>query len=360
MSQVDVEITNLSKSFGSLKAVDNISFQVEKGSFFSILGPSGCGKTTTLRVLSGFEQPDEGDIIVGGKRVNDLPPNKRNTNLVFQHLALFPLKNVFENVAYGLKRRKVPGKEIRQIVGDILARVGLEGFEPKAVTQLSGGQQQRVAIARCLVLNPTVLLLDEPLGPLDLKLREVMKLELKRLQHQIGTTFIYITHDQTEALVMSDKIAVMDAGRIVQMDTPEVLYHQPVTEFVAGFVGDSNVFKGKIDDSSVPSMVHDGKIIGLPQLPQSTTRGPVKLFVRYEDMWLVSVDEKPNDRDLNHFSGRIIEIDFDGANSRVVVEVGFDEPVVVLTSSRPDGHVGTIGQQVEVCWNKSSGHVFQT
>ncbi len=207
---VDLKVEKVSKVFGTFKAVDEVSFEVVSGNFFSILGPSGCGKTTLLRMIAGFLEPTEGQIYIRQKLVNGIPPNQRPVNLVFQNLALFPMMNVFENIAFGLKRRKVEKKVIEAKVKDILARVGLSGFEKKKINELSGGQKQRVAIARALVLEPSVLLLDEPLGALDLKLREQMKVELKKLQAEVGTTFVYITHDQSEALVMSDFVAVMN------------------------------------------------------------------------------------------------------------------------------------------------------
>ena len=215
-----------------------------RGSFFSILGPSGCGKTTLMRMIAGFETPSAGDIRLKGRSVVGVPPNRRNVKMVFQHLALFPMMNVGENIAYGLRCRGEGRAEIERKVADVLARVGLPGVEGKEVSQLSGGQKQRIAIARCMVLEPDVLLLDEPLGALDLKLRERMKIELKQLQSQFATTFLYITHDQSEALVMSDRVAVMNAGRFEQVGTPQELYHRPASAFVAGFVGDATAGAG--------------------------------------------------------------------------------------------------------------------
>ncbi|WP_299376918.1 ATP-binding cassette domain-containing protein [uncultured Kiloniella sp.] len=234
-NQLDLECRQLVKSFGKFTAVDNVSLEIPKGSFFSILGPSGCGKTTLLRMLAGFIEPTAGDIVIKEQSMLGVPPNKRPVNMVFQHLALFPMMNVAENIAYGLKRRKLPQAEIDKKVADVLERVSLPDAGPKDVTQLSGGQRQRIAIARSLVLEPAVLLLDEPLGALDLKLREHMKVELKQLQHEVGTTFVYITHDQSEALVMSDNVAVMNQGRFEQVGSPQDLYYNPKTAFVFGF-----------------------------------------------------------------------------------------------------------------------------
>ena len=240
----DLECVDLSKRFGPFTAVDDVSFGVPRGSFFSILGPSGCGKTTLMRMIAGFETPSAGDIRLKGKSVVGMPPNRRNVKMVFQHLALFPMMNVGENIAYGLRCRGEGRAEIERKVADVLARIGLPGVAGKEVSQLSGGQKQRIAIARCMVLEPDVLLLDEPLGALDLKLRERMKIELKQLQSQFATTFLYITHDQSEALVMSDRVAVMNAGRFDQVGSPQELYHQPASAFVAGFVGDSTAGAG--------------------------------------------------------------------------------------------------------------------
>ena len=243
----DLEILAVRKRYGAFAAVDDLSFGVRSGSFFSILGPSGCGKTTLLRMIAGFISPDAGDIVINGQSMNGVPPNRRPVNMVFQHLALFPMMTVGENIAYGLERRGVKGATAKAKVTDMLRRVGLPGSEGKRIDQLSGGQKQRVAIARSLVLEPALLLLDEPLGALDLKLREHMKVELKQLQSEVGTTFVYITHDQSEALVMSDQVAVMNHGRFEQLGSPQELYYQPRTAFVAGFVGNNNRFEGTIE-----------------------------------------------------------------------------------------------------------------
>lgn len=240
----DLECTDLTKRFGETLAVDNVSFSVPPGSFFSILGPSGCGKTTIMRMIAGFLEPSSGDIQIKGNSVLNVAPNKRPVNMVFQHLALFPMMNIADNIGYGLRREGLSKPEIARKVDEALDRIGLPGIGSRKVNELSGGQKQRVAIARCMVLEPDVLLLDEPLGALDLKLRERMKVELKSLQSAFDTTFVYITHDQSEALVMSDNIAVMNEGRFEQMGTGRDLYYRPDTAFVAGFVGDSNRWRG--------------------------------------------------------------------------------------------------------------------
>ncbi len=241
----DLEVDRVTKRFGEHVAVEALSLAVAHGSFFSILGPSGCGKTTLLRMIAGFLAPDDGDVRIGGRSMRGVAPNRRPVNMVFQHLALFPMMSVGENVGYGLARRGMARERIGERVDAMLARVGLPGASAKRIDQLSGGQKQRVAIARSLVLEPTLLLLDEPLGALDLKLREHMKIELKQLQAEFGTTFVYITHDQSEALVLSDHVAVMNAGRFEQVGTPQQLYYEPRTAFVAGFVGANNRLAGR-------------------------------------------------------------------------------------------------------------------
>ena len=237
----DVEFKNVSKDFGGHKAVDAVSFTVPAGSFFSLLGPSGCGKSTTLRMTSGFEVPDRGEIFIAGEDMAGVAPYRRPTNMVFQRWALFPHMTVFDNVAFGLTIERLPRSVIRMRVGEILELVGLSAFADRKPRQLSGGQMQRVALARALVKRPRVLLLDEPLGALDLKLRMQMQLELKRIQREVGTTFIYVTHDQGEALTMSDQIAVMNNGRIDQLASPQEIYDHPATRFVANFIGNANI-----------------------------------------------------------------------------------------------------------------------
>lgn len=316
----DLSVQAISKHYSAFKAVDQLSLEVSKGSFFSILGPSGCGKTTLLRMIAGFIEPSEGDILIGGRSMKAVPPNQRPVNMVFQHLALFPMMSVGENVAYGLVRRGLFKAEIARRVGAMLERVGLADTSTKRIDQLSGGQKQRVAIARSLVLEPTLLLLDEPLGALDLKLREHMKVELKQLQHEVGTTFVYITHDQSEALVMSDRIAVMNKGRFEQVGTPQELYYQPQTAFVASFVGNSNRLDGSLlvpQSGATQVKTALNEPLYTSHVPAKLS-GKVSLFVRPETINLSRKADRQIDY-ANRLNGTIESVLFDGANSTVLV-----------------------------------------
>jgi spermidine/putrescine transport system ATP-binding protein len=321
-STSDLQAIGVSKHFGAFAAVQDLSFSVAHGSFFSILGPSGCGKTTLLRMIAGFQSPDSGDIVIGGKSMQGVLPNRRPVNMVFQHLALFPMMSVGENVGYGLARRGVAGGEIKRRVGEMLERVSLAGAQDKRVDQLSGGQKQRVAIARSLVLEPTLLLLDEPLGALDLKLREHMKVELKQLQAAFGTTFVYITHDQSEALVMSDHVAVMNQGRFEQVGTPQQLYYQPQTPFVAGFVGANNRVQGQASsvEQGVVTLTSSSGLV-LRALASGSVRvgDTVQGFVRPEVASLARDAAGFQAQGLPHYAGEVESILFDGANSAVLL-----------------------------------------
>jgi spermidine/putrescine transport system ATP-binding protein len=320
-TSADLEVLAVEKHFAGHRAVDKLSFSVQRGSFFSILGPSGCGKTTLLRMIAGFIQPDAGDIRIGGRSMAGVAPNQRPVNMVFQQLALFPMMSVGENVAFGLARRGMDKAERNRRAHAMLERVGLAGAAAKKVDELSGGQRQRVAIARSLVLEPTLLLLDEPLGALDLKLREHMKIELKQLQAAFGTTFVYITHDQSEALVLSDHVGVMNRGQFEQLGTPQELYYQPATAFVAGFVGSNNKIPGRIErvEGNIATLVTPSgwKI-------EALTRGSVKAgdaasgFVRPESAVLArTVTELPATLRPHH--GQVESVLFDGANSAVLL-----------------------------------------
>jgi len=317
----DLEVERVTKRYGTQTAVDTLSLSVAHGSFFSILGPSGCGKTTLLRIVAGFLAPDDGDVRIGGRSMRGVAPNRRPVNMVFQHLALFPMMTVGENIGYGLARRGAARAEIAGRVDAMLKRVGLPGAQDKRVDELSGGQRQRVAIARSLVLEPTLLLLDEPLGALDLKLREHMKIELKQLQADFGTTFVYITHDQSEALVLSDRVAVMNAGRFEQIGTPQELYYQPRTPFVAGFVGVNNRMSGRavrIDGEEVELATAEGLAVRARVSGVIAVDEQVEAFVRPEVVVLAR-DAAELPRAAQRFSGRVESLLFDGANSTVLV-----------------------------------------
>lgn len=360
-NEMDVKIVGLSKNFGKFNAVNNVSFSVKRGSFFSILGPSGCGKTTLLRMISGFESPSQGDIFIGDEFVNNVPPNKRRTNLIFQHLALFPLKSVYENVAFGLKRRKMLSDDIRQRVSDMLERVGLYGSEKKYIHQLSGGQQQRVAIARCLVLEPMVLLLDEPLGALDLKLREHMKLELKRLQHRVGTTFVYITHDQGEAMTMSDQVAVMLRGTLEQIGTPKELYNSPATAFVAAFVGDSNRFQGKVlsrNNRYVKIGWGPLNIKGAPQ-PGLEGKREALCFVRPQNI-LIRSQADPIPAGYECFPGSVSDVMFEGYTNSYTVELVEGQQLKVVVPQATHEKTFSIEDRVQLAWNPDDTLCFST
>jgi spermidine/putrescine transport system ATP-binding protein len=282
---VDVRLVDVVKRFGETFAVDHIDLEVQDGEFFSLLGPSGCGKTTTLRMIGGFEEPTAGLIELQGEDVTWLPPFKRNVNTVFQNYALFPHLTIYENVAFGLRRKGVRDSEVRTRVGEMLDLVELPGFERRKPGQISGGQAQRVALARALINKPAVLLLDEPLGALDLKLRKQMQVELKRIQQEVGITFIYVTHDQEEAMTMSDRIAVMNKGRYEQLGDPESLYERPSTRFVAGFLGVSNLLPGTVQGT-------DGRYSTVKLSDDTRVRAPSSLVGSKEDVSLGVRPEK--------------------------------------------------------------------
>ena len=281
----EIQLLDLEKRFREVRAVDGVSLEIKAGEFFSLLGPSGCGKTTTLRMIGGFELPTGGRVLLRGRDVTDDPPDKRPVNMVFQNYALFPHLDVGANVAFGLKRRRVAAPEITQRVGEALELVHLAGYERRKPNQLSGGQQQRVALARALVNRPNVLLLDEPLGALDLKLRRQLQLELKRIQAEVGITFVYVTHDQEEALTMSDRIAVMNSGKVEQLGTPEELYERPTSRFVADFIGSTNLLNGQVEgdgrvrlsSGELVPVTHDG-------LPRGTV---IEISIRPEAIDIV-------------------------------------------------------------------------
>lgn len=357
--QIDLSVQNVTKKFEEFTAVNFVSFEVEKGRFFSILGPSGCGKTTLLRMIAGLTEPNSGTIEIRGQSMTGIPPNKRPVNLIFQNLALFPMMKVGENIAFGLQRRGEKKTVIRKKVQAILERVDLSDFENKKIDQLSGGQKQRVAIARCLVLEPAVLLLDEPLGALDLKLREQMKVELKKLQAKVGTTFVYITHDQSEALVMSDYVAVMNHGKFEQIDTPQNLYSKPKTPFVAQFVGDNNAWSGRVrwlDESTAEVEAADGSIFRTKFEETLQPGTQVDLFLRPEAML---IQPGPSISNLNRFEVVVKSILFDGANSRLLATPlnSETELLIALPQNRQYDYI-QVNDRIEIGWDQQSGICF--
>jgi spermidine/putrescine transport system ATP-binding protein len=330
MARGDIQLVDLTKQFGDLTAVDAIELHVQGGEFFSLLGPSGCGKTTTLRMIAGFEEPTSGRILLDGADVAYTPPHRRNVNTVFQNYALFPHLNVFDNIAFGLRRAKRPKDEVRQRVGRALELVRLSGYEKRKSSELSGGQQQRVALARALVLNPAVLLLDEPLGALDAKLRKALQLELKTLQQEVGVTFLYVTHDQEEALTMSDRLAVMNAGRVEQVGAPRDVYEDPETLFVADFLGVSNLM-----DATVVS-AGDGRCrvavdgFELDTLGADGAAGAAKIVIRPER---VELEPHGAPSGANRLPGMVERLVYVGSAVQVIVRAATGETLQALVQN---------------------------
>ncbi len=363
MPEADVRLDRVTKRFGSFTAVDDLSLEVPEGEFFSLLGPSGCGKTTTLRMIGGFEEVTSGTIHLGDQEVTDLPPFKRATNTVFQNYALFPHLTVFENIAFGLRRRKTPTGEIKHQVASMLKLVELPGFEERRPNQLSGGQQQRVALARALVNNPRVLLLDEPLGALDLKLRKQMQVELKRIQSEIGITFIFVTHDQEEAMTMSDRIAVMRAGRIEQLGAPEELYERPKTEFVAGFLGVSNLLDGEVgerDGDLVRIRLSNGVMVGAPA---AATNGAthIRIGIRPEKLRVVpaGTEAVADAGETNSLEGTILDASYSGVSTQYLVKTADGHTLTVYAQNLTTSGASEVlsdGQSVRLTWNPQ--HTF--
>ena len=341
----DVRLENVTKRFDSdVVAVDDLSLDVESGHFYALLGPSGCGKTTTLRMIGGFEEPTEGTIYLGDTPVTRLPPHKRDVNTVFQSYALFPHLTIHENVAFGLRRKGVKGSGLRERVAEMLRVVGLEGYGNRRPRQLSGGQQQRVALARALVNRPRVLLLDEPLGALDLKLRKEMQLELKRIQGEMKITFVHVTHDQEEAMTMADRIVVMNGGRIEQMGVPAELYERPETAFVASFLGISNLLDGTV--SGADSVAVDGTTIRVTSDALAGRTGRVAVGIRPEKL-------KIGGGEANVLSGEISESAYVGVATQYVVRTNVGEVTVYVQgagSHRP-------GERIEVSFGAESAFV---
>ena len=359
MPEVDVRLERVTKRFGDVAAVDDLSLDITEGEFFSLLGPSGCGKTTTLRMIGGFEDPTYGTVYLGGRDVTDLPPYKRDVNTVFQSYALFPHLNVRENVAFGLRRRKVDKADIGTRVTDIVKLVDLVGFEDRKPPQMSGGQQQRVALARALVNHPKVLLLDEPLGALDLKLRKQMQLELKRIQQEVGITFIYVTHDQEEAMTMSNRLAVMRLGKIEQLGEPEDVYENPSTEFVAGFLGASNLLEGEVKESAngdATVLLSAGTTVSVPTdriPPDAGTR--VKVGVRPEKI-TIEPEERFAAGGVNSITGVLRMSTYIGVSHQYKVEGPGGTTLTVYIQNLGAEAAPRPGERVVLSWKPE--HTF--
>lgn len=332
-----IDLRNITVSYGDNTILENLNLYINEKEFITLLGPSGCGKTTTLRAIAGFVKVDSGDVIFEGKRINDVPPHKRRVNTIFQRYALFSHLNVYDNIAFGPKLQKMPKQEIRKIVASMLELVNLKGFETRSIDSLSGGQQQRVAIARALANKPHVLLLDEPLGALDLKLRKDMQRELKNIQQELGITFIYVTHDQEEALSMSDTVVVMDRGKIQQIGTPEDIYNEPVNAFVADFIGESNIVDAiMLDDYLVTFGGVKFKCLD----SGFETNEFVEAVVRPEDIVITEVGAKAS------LTGTITSVTFKGVNFEILVDVGGF--IWMIQTTQEHHKVGeTIGMYIE-------------
>jgi spermidine/putrescine transport system ATP-binding protein len=348
----DIRLDEVTKRFDDVVAVDKLSLDIERGSFFAMLGPSGCGKTTTLRMIGGFEQPTEGAIYLAGEEVSALPAYKRDVNTVFQSYALFPHLSVFENIAFGLRRRSVRGDTLKGRVIEILRLVGLEGMEKRKPRQLSGGQQQRVALARALVNKPQVLLLDEPLGALDLKLRKQMQLELKGIQHDIGITFVHVTHDQEEAMTMADQIAVMNGGRIEQLGTPTELYETPSTAFVASFLGVSNLIPGVVSGPDTVRL-HSGPEVRVRADALAGRTGEVAVGIRPEKIEL-------GQGQSNSLDGTVVEEAYVGVSTQYIVETDCGRLTVYRQNATLGLNGASPGQRLTLSWSPESTFVVDS
>jgi spermidine/putrescine transport system ATP-binding protein len=354
LPDIDVRLERVTKTFGDALAVDDLSLDIAEGEFFSMLGPSGCGKTTTLRMIGGFEEPSRGTVYLGGRDVTDQPAYKRDVNTVFQSYALFPHLNVFENVAFGLRRKKVAKTEVTARVDDALRLVEMTGFETRKPGQMSGGQQQRVALARALVNHPKVLLLDEPLGALDLKLRKQMQLELKRIQQEVGITFIYVTHDQEEAMTMSNRLAVMRAGRAEQVGPPEEVYENPQTQFVAAFLGASNLLEGDLKEQANGTstvLLAGGDFVHLPNERAPFGVGEsVLVGVRPEKITIRSDGDGPTESGWNSVTGLLRMATYIGVSHQYKVEGPGGHELTVWVQNLGAEPAPTPGQRVRLSW----------
>jgi len=353
----DLHLRNLTKRFGDHAAVDDLTLTIPAGSFFALLGASGCGKTTTLRMVAGLEDPTEGSIHIGDRDITSLRAFERPVNTVFQSYALFPHLDIFENVAFGLRRRGI--KDVKPQVEQMLELVELSALARRKPTQLSGGQQQRVAVARALINRPDVLLLDEPLGALDLKLRRQMQIELKRIQTEVGTTFVHVTHDQEEAMTMADTVAVMNAGRIEQMGHPADIYELPRTVFVANFLGQSNLIQGSADARSGDDVLISafGETFRVPASRTFATGSSAVVGVRPEKMTildLVDADKVPSDH--NHLQGRVTDVSYTGVSTQYLVMTPWEQELIVFEQNMIVGDRCEVGDEVVVHW--SPQHTF--
>jgi spermidine/putrescine transport system ATP-binding protein len=357
-TQPDIRLEQVTKVFGDTVAVDGITLDIAAGEFFSLLGPSGCGKTTTLSMIGGFEDPTAGRILLHGDDVTRVPPYRRNVNTVFQSYALFPHLSVFDNVAFGLRRKRLAKPEIRRRVGEMLELVALTGLDARKPAQLSGGQQQRIALARALVNQPRVLLLDEPLGALDLKLRKQMQLELKRIQDEVGITFLYVTHDQEEAMVMSNRLAVMNAGRAEQVATPEEAYDRPATEFVAGFLGASNLLPGRLAERSDGlvrvELDRGGSVLAAAgELPEDASA--VQVGVRPEKLRLAGTRSETPAR-TNMLTGRVMLVTYIGVSHQYEIELAGGDKLTAYVQNAGGVSQPREGDEVRVLWEPE--HTF--
>jgi len=351
---VDIRLEGVTKQFDDVVAVDDLSLEIEQGSFFALLGPSGCGKTTTLRMIGGFEEPTAGTIYLGNRPVTGLPPYRRDVNTVFQSYALFPHLSIFENVAFGLKRQGTARKDVGGRVLEILRLVELEGMERRKPRQLSGGQQQRVALARALVCRPRVLLLDEPLGALDLKLRKQMQLFLKRIQHDIGITFVHVTHDQEEAMTMADRIAVMSKGRIEQLGSPDELYERPETPFVAGFLGVSNLLPGVVAGEEQVRL-DGGTLVHVASEVLAGRRGRVAVGIRPEKIHVDSAAAE-----ANTLAGTVAERAYVGVATQYIVETSSGRLTVYVQNVRPGAEGAAPGDRLTLSWSPDATFVVDS
>jgi len=358
---VDVRLAAVTKRFGAVTAVDAVSLDVPQGEVLALLGPSGCGKTTTLRIVAGFEAPDDGTVEIRGRVVNDVPTYRRNLGMVFQQYALFPHMSVFDNVAFGLRMRGVPRGDVPRLVEEAMALVRLTGLSERFPSQLSGGQQQRVALARAIVTKPAVLLLDEPLGALDKKLREQMQVEIRALQRQVGITTIFVTHDQEEALTLADRIAVMEHGRVIQVGTPTEIYERPRSRFVSDFIGVSNILEGKVVSGDAAALVIElpsGSRVSATPVAGPATGDRIEVAVRPEKIRLSDTA----DGSVNVLAGTLANVVYLGAVTYSYIQTA-DTRLVVMEQNRaprPASAPSPIGRTVHACWDVASTLVLSS